>query len=439
VRKPCIPVMPLFAMIALLAAPRPAHAQEKVDPTKIERARGMLRDARDLVKKYYYDPNFHGVDIDARYQQYDDRIKSAPSFNEGLRLVAGFLEGLKDSHTYVIPPDRPYRFDYGFRMQLFGDDAFITRTRPGTDAESKVHPGDQVLAYVSNPVNRADFNDVQYLFYRLMPRTETQLDLRDPDGNVHRVSIDTKLRQEKVERNISPASADYYKILRQSQDQDHILRQQQRVMGDVVIWKVPTFVFPDSEVDHYFDVPRTHKTLILDLRDNPGGLADAVTRMLANVFDHDVKIADRVGRKETKPEIAKAVRHPFTGRLIVLVDSGSASAAEIFARVIQLEHRGTVIGDRTAGEVMEAGMYPCKLGLDTELWYAFSVTAADLVMTDGKSLERLGVTPDEILLPTPKDLAAGRDPVLAHAAELAGVSLDPDAAGKLFPFEWLPF
>ena len=428
-----------LSAILLLAPPRPAGAQQRVDPTKIERARGMLRDARDLVKKNYYDPKYHGIDLDARYQQYDERIAAVPSFNEGLRLVAGFLEGLKDSHTYVIPPDRPYRFDYGFRMQLFGDNAFIIRTRPGTDAESKVHPGDQVLAYVSNPVNRADFADVQYLFNRLMPRTETQLDLRDPDGNVRRVSIDTKIRQEKVERQISPASADYYKILRQRQDQDYILRQQQRVMGDVVIWKMPTFLFADSEVDHYFEVPRAHKTLILDLRGNPGGFSATLDRMVANVFDHDVKITDRVTRKETKPEIAKPVHRPFTGKLIVLVDSASNSAAELFARVIQLEHRGTVIGDRSGGHVMQAEIYPCKLGLDTELWYAFSVTEADLIMNDGKSLERVGVTPDEILLPTPKDLAAGRDPVLSHAAQLAGVTLDPDAAGKLFPLEWLPF
>jgi C-terminal processing protease CtpA/Prc len=58
-------------------------------------------------------------------------------------------------------------------------------------------------------------------------------------------------------------------------------------------------------------------------------------------------------------------------------------------------------------------------------------------MKDGQSLERVGVEPDVMLLPTQADFVAGRDPVLAAAAQLAGVSLTPEKAGALFPTIWL--
>jgi hypothetical protein len=59
-----------------------------------------------------------------------------------------------------------------------------------------------------------------------------------------------------------------------------------------------------------------------------------------------------------------------------------------------------------------------------------------MIMVDGKSLEHVGITPDEILLPTADDLATGRDPLLARAAALVGAKLEATTAGKLFPVEW---
>ena len=57
-------------------------------------------------------------------------------------------------------------------------------------------------------------------------------------------------------------------------------------------------------------------------------------------------------------------------------------------------------------------------------------------MGDGKSLEKIGVTPDEIILPSAGDLVSRRDPVMARAADLVGVKLEADKAGALFPIEW---
>ncbi len=179
-----------------------------------------------------------------------------------------------------------------------------------------------------------------------------------------------------------------------------------------------------------------YKALVLDLRGNPGGATEILRYLIGATFDKEVKIGDRVGRSDNKPMIAKTYGHPFTGKLVVLVDHKSASAAELFARVVQLEKRGTVLGDDSSGSVMEAKRYSYKSGTDTVVFFGAEITAANIVMTDGKSLEHHGVVPDEIMLPTADDLANGRDPVLAHAVESLGGKLTPEAAGKMFPYEW---
>lgn len=429
----------LIAVVLSAGRPSPPQAANKQD---MDRARQMLRDAYDNVKKHYYDPTYHGLAWDARYHQYDEEMRKATSLNQGFGIVAEFLEGLHDSHTFFVPPARPFKIEYGYRMALYGDNAFVTRTRPGTDADSKLHPGDQVVALNGSRINRESFHTIQYFFDALAPQTVERLNIITPDGKTESISINSKMQQLKKVMDLtgSDGGTDIYQLIREDENSDHVVRPRYVEMGDVMVLKLPEFELESSQVDHLYDIARKHKTLILDLRDNPGGDVDTLERMIGNVFDHDVKIGDRIGIKEHKPFIAKPrASNVFTGKIIVLVDSSSASAAELYAQIMQLENRGTVLGDRSSGKVMEARGYSCSPGADTRIFYLFSITDADLTMKDGKSLEHLGVTPDEIVLPTAQDIAAGRDPVLVRALEISGITIDPVKAGKMFPFEWLPF
>ena len=154
----------LILLLYVVPVLQPVRAQQKMEPRDKGRVDQMLRDAYSEVKKNYYDAKFHGLDWDARYREYQEKMKVATSLGQGFSVVAAFLDGLNDSHTFFEPPSRPMRFDYGFRLQFIGDKAYITRIRPGTDAESKVHVGDEVLTYNRFNPMRQDIWKMNYYF-----------------------------------------------------------------------------------------------------------------------------------------------------------------------------------------------------------------------------------------------------------------------------------
>ncbi|MGA8238801.1 MAG: S41 family peptidase [Candidatus Sulfotelmatobacter sp.] len=428
----------LFA--AVVRVPAQQLEQQKIKPDQRDLVEGMLKNLHEALKKNYYDSSFHGLDVDARYKEYTQRIKKAETLGDAFRVVAAYVSGLNDSHTYFVPPRRSYIADYGYRMKMVGDTCYVTEVRPGSDAEQKIHPGDQIVSLDGYAISRGDLWQLDYYLNQIAPKPVTGMAVRSPSGETRRVMIATKYTKREEHSAVArEMDSDFWIQKRERETEQQLMRQRLVEQGDVLFWKMPTFAVEESEVDRMIRIARMHKTLVLDLRGNPGGYVTTLSRLVGSVMDHDVTIATRVMRKGQKPEVAKSrSNNVFTGNLIVLVDSKSASAAELFARVVQLEHRGTVVGDRSSGSVMEALYYPFDDYSGVLVFYGASITSADLIMADGKSLEKVGVTPDVLLLPSAAQLSAGEDPALARAAELAGVKLDPAAAAKLFPFEWAP-
>lgn len=407
-----------------------------------DRDRGiiMLKAARDDIRKNYYDPTFRGIDLDARAKLAEEKIKQAKSNGEVFGIIAQMLLDLNDSHTIFLPPQRSARVEYGWQMQAFGNDCYVIAVKPKSDADAKgLKPGDRVLKVDGVAPNRANLWFYEYLYTALAPRPVVNIEVQSPGEQPRQLQLTAKVRSGKQVFDLTD-TIDLNAYLRELADEAHLTEHSSyEVSKEIVIWRVPSFDLTSDEVDERVDKVKKYKTLILDLRRNGGGAEETLQRLIGNLFDHDVTIGNMKSRKESKALVAKTRGDSgFKGNLIVLVDSNSASASEVLARVVQLEKRGTILGDRSAGKVMRSRLYSHQIGLETVVFYGVSVTGADLIMPDGKSLEGEGVAPDEVVLPTGEELRAQKDSVLARAAAIAGGTLDPANAGKLFPFKWKP-
>jgi carboxyl-terminal processing protease len=137
---------------------------------------------------------------------------------------------------------------------------------------------------------------------------------------------------------------------------------------------------------------------VIDMRSNPGGLLDQAIE-LSDLFLERGEVVSQRGRRRT--DIERYYAEPgdaAQGRpIVVLVDAGSASAAEIVAAALQDHRRGLVMGERTFGKGSVQTLVPLGNG-ET----ALRLTTARYYTPSGRSVQEGGVTPD-ILVPQISD------------------------------------
>ena len=412
--------------------PSPAWSQNY---SHIERGRAkdMLNAVKKEIKEKYYDASFKGIEIDARFKLAEEKLSSATSENQAFGIIAQAVLELNDSHTTFYPPRRTGRVDYGIQMQMIGDKCLVTAVKPKSDAEKKgLKPGDEILTLENFRPTRKDMWKMMYYYNALSPRAGLNMKVQSPGEKEPReLNIASKIK-------ISKAVLNFGDIYREYELSDFTVEHRFVALGNTTIWKMPTFATEPSIVDGIMQGKiGKAANLILDLRGNGGGYVVTLERLAGYFVEKDTKIADLKARKEMKPQMAKTKgKDVYKGNLIVLIDANSGSASEIFARFVQIEKRGVVIGDQSAGAVMQSRYHPMEFGGDRVVQYGISLTMADVITTDGKSLEHIGVTPQMPLIPTGANLAAGQDPVLAVALELFGQKVTAEQAGKLFPIKW---
>lgn len=137
--------------------------------------------------------------------------------------------------------------------------------------------------------------------------------------------------------------------------------------------------------------------LVLDLRNNPGGLLNEAVEVAGQFLDSGHGIASLVGRnkdKQTKDNfVAKGTKHPRY-KVAVLVNGGTAAGSEIIAGALQDWERGVVVGASTFGRGTVQSLIQLFDGS------AFKLTVGRLFTPKGHVIEGEGITPDIPVMPS---------------------------------------
>ena len=129
------------------------------------------------------------------------------------------------------------------------------------------------------------------------------------------------------------------------------------------------------------------KGLIIDVRDNPGGLLDKVCDMLDRLLPKGLIVYTENKYGERSEEYSTD-KESFDKPLVVLVNGNSASASEIFAGAIQDYGIGTILGTQTFGKGIVQTILPLNDGT------AMKVTISKYFTPKGTNIHGVGITPD---------------------------------------------
>ncbi len=140
-------------------------------------------------------------------------------------------------------------------------------------------------------------------------------------------------------------------------------------------------------------------SLILDLRNNPGGLLDAAVKVAEPFFRNGELIVYTQGRKKEDREEYRATRKsdPISIPMVVLINAGSASAAEIVAGALKDTGRAVIVGERSFGKGSVQSVFKLKDGEGLRLTTALYFTPS------GKSIHQKGIDPNVEVIMTPDE------------------------------------
>ncbi len=352
-----------------------------------------------LVNDKYFDATFHGVDWPAMRTRYRPEAAAARDDEELYRVLNRMAAELHDRHVCAISPRQLHEqrqrhaMGFGFRERALAGDRMVTEVIRGSPAEAAgIRIGWRILSPDAGALESA-----RYM------------------GKAIRLSF--------LDEHDQPRALNLPLTLLPLDDR----RTDAHLVGDGILYLRFDEFTPESvswlsrELQRHLAVP----AVIIDLRENTGGASLTLQRAARHFFAEGRRLGeviDRSGKSRPLDTLPTFSAH-YPGKVVVLVGETTASSAEIFARALQWHRRATLIGQRTAGSVVEAFTHHLPDG------GGMKVSEKDFIDPAGQRLEGRGVTPDLITpRPTLADIRARRDPALAEALRLLSAASPTPAA-----------
>ncbi|MFN7085099.1 MAG: S41 family peptidase [Burkholderiales bacterium] len=323
--------------------------------------------------------------------------------------INGMLTGL-DPHSAYLDQEAFKELQVGTQGEFGGlgievgmEDGFVKVVSPIDDspaARAGLKPGDLVVKLDETSVKGMTLNDA---VKRMRGRPNTQITLTIVRKGEPKPIVVTLTRAViKIQSVKSKLLEPGYAYFRVSQFQEHT--------GETLA----------KAIDALFRQNQGRmKGIVLDLRNDPGGLLNGAVAVSAAFLPHNALVVYTDGRTEDSkmrlhatPEnylrgraqedyIRKLPPESRTVPMVVLVNGGSASASEIVAGALQDHKRAVVMGQQTFGKGSVQTILP--LGNNT----AIKLTTARYFTPNGRSIQAKGITPDIVLDDGTADKTAG--------------------------------
>jgi carboxyl-terminal processing protease len=371
------------------------------------------------INDTYFDPAFGGLDWAAVRTELRPRAERATSADEQRAAIREMLARLGQSHFTLLTATREIDAPRGtgsvpVDLRVTPDGVLVTRRHAG--AEVPIQPGDTVL--------RIDGQEVTDLLAGIDPDDPRRFELswrrvmRAMSG-----AVSTRVVLTVQQPGAGPRDVEVMRVEGPGEDvtvgnlpplRAHLETAERttpsgRSVGIIRfnIWMAAIAQPFELALDRF----RRADGLVIDLRGNPGGLADMIRGIAGHLLDEPAVLGRmrmrgldlefRVNPRRSTTD-GRSVR-PYGGPVAILVDGLTASASECFAGGLQALGRARVFGVRTAGQALPAATQQLVSG--DVLLYA----VGDFVTSTGQRLEGAGVAPDVEVPLTPEALAAGRD------------------------------